>query len=359
MLIRKSHLRKISCVVLVSVIACLMPYHGASAEIKDVPTEHWAYQSVKLLVDKGYLGLYGDGTFQGTKAVDRYTLAMVVARLLNEIGTGRVGATPEDVELLRNLSGEFREELVLIASELQVFEKTMDEHDKARQVAQEDIAKLNFTQREMKAEVDKIISEIMKDQEKLDERITQVEGRLAQRISDTHELASTTDSSLRELATQVSTHETKFAQLEEDLSATVLRLSSLEPQVATMRKDLDSVSLAVSENTADIAVSKQAISELESRVLQLTSKTQEEGTSFTDELNALRGKTLSLEDALRSERSTRVSTYTSLESGLTTLSSDLAAFKGQTAKDLDGLRKENGLLKVLLGLVAVLGIVIK
>ncbi len=76
-------------------------------------------------------------------------------------------------------------------------------------------------------------------------------------------------------------------------------------------------------------------------------------------MNALRGKTLNLEDALRNERSARVSTYTSLESGLTTLSSDLAAFKGQTSKDLDGLRKENGFLKVLLGLVAVLGIVIK
>jgi chromosome segregation ATPase len=359
MLNGKLDLRIISCVVLVSLIACLMPYHGASAEIKDVSNDHWAYQSVKLLVDKGYLGLYGDGTFQGTKAVDRYTLAMVIARLLNEIDKGRVGATPEDVELLRKLSGEFREELVLIATELKIFEKAMGEHDKARQVMQEDIAKLNFTQREMKAEVDKIISEIMKDQQRLDGRITQVESRLAQRIDDTHQLASETHSGLRELGTQVNTHEMKVAQLEEDLSATVLRLTSLEPQVSAIRKDLDSVSLAVGEHAAEIALSQQAIAELDSRILQLTSRTQEEGTSFADELNALRGKTLSLEDTLKSERSARISTYTSLESGLATLSADVAAFKGQTSKDIDKLRKENGLLKVLVGLVAVLGIVIK
>ncbi|NLB74172.1 MAG: hypothetical protein GX795_09155 [Firmicutes bacterium] len=359
MLTGKSRLNTITFVVLASLVACLVPYHGASAEIKDVPKEHWAYQSVKLLVDKGYLGLYGDGTFQGTKAVDRYTLATVIARLLNEVGTGRVGATPEDVELLRKLSGEFREELVLIATELQVFAKTMDENDKARQVMQEDIAKLTFTQREMKGEVDKIISDIMRGQEKLDARITQVETKLAERIGDTHELALRTEAGLLELGTQVGTHGTKFAQLEEDLSATVLRLTSLEPQVAAIRKDLDSVSVAVSEHAAEITLSKQAVSELDSKVSQLTSKTEQEGTSFTDELNALRGKTLSLEDAFRNERTARISSYTSLESGLTTLSSDLAAFKGQTTKDLDKLRKENGLLKVLLGLVAVLGVVIK
>ncbi len=365
--LRRSRLSMISCVVLVSLIVYLIPCHSVSAEIKDVPQDHWAYQSVKLLVDKGYLGLYADGTFQGTRAVDRYTLAMVVARLLNEIGTGRIGATPEDVELLRALSGEFREELVLIASELEIFKNTLDEHEKAREVAQEDIAKLNFTQREMKAEVDKIIAEIVKEQESLASRITQVEGSLGQQISDARgdvsELASRTDSALRSLNQQVSAHvseyEAKSAQLEEGLGALVLRLNAIEPQVAVLKEDVDSISLAVSENALEIARSKQAISELDERVLRLTSRTEEEGASFTDELDALRQKTLSLEETLRTERGARVSTYTSLESGLSTLSTDLAAFKAQTAKDLDGLRKENGLLKVLLGLVAVLGIVIK
>jgi chromosome segregation ATPase len=359
MLTRKLRLPAVSCVVLVSLVVCLIPCRSEGAEIKDVPKEHWAYQSVKSLVDKGYLGLYGDGTFQGTKAVDRYTLAVVIARILNEIDSGRIGATPEDVELLRKLSGEFREELVLIASELEMFKKTLDEHDKARQVTKEDIAKLTFTQREMKAEVDKIISGIVKDTEKLDGRITQVESKMTERISVTHELASNTESRLKELEMQVNTHETKFAQLEEDLSATVLRLTSLEPQVADIRKDVDAVSLAVSEQAAEIATSKEAVSQLEADVLELASKTEGKDLSLTDDLNALSGKTLSLEEAIRSERSARVSTYSSLESGITSLSSDLAAYKAQTSKDLDGLRKENGLLKVLLGLVAVLGIVIK
>lgn len=360
MLSGKSCLHAISCVVLVALIVVgLVPCRVPAAEIKDVPREHWAYQSVKLLVDKGYLGLYGDGTFQGTKAVDRYTLAVVIARILSEVDSGRIGATPDDVELLRKLSGEFREELVLIASELEIFKKTINEHEKARQVAKEDIAKLTFTQREMKNEVDKIITEIMKDVEQLDGRVAFVETALSERIAETHELSKKTESDLGTLEKQVSTHETKVVQLEEDLSATVLRLTSIEPQVSSIRRDVDAVSRSVGEQAAEIESSKEAISRLEAGVLELRSKTQERDQALIDDLDALSGKTLSLEEALKSERNARVSTYTSLESGLTTLSSDLAAYKAQTSRDIDGLRKENGLLKVLLGLVAVLGVVIK
>jgi len=51
----------------------------------DVPSSHWAYKAVKLLIDKGYLQLYQDQTFQGDKPVDRYTMAIIVAKILNEI----------------------------------------------------------------------------------------------------------------------------------------------------------------------------------------------------------------------------------------------------------------------------------
>ncbi len=359
MLTKKSFLPAVSRILLISLIACLIPYHGAHAQIKDVSQEHWAYQSVKLLVDKGYLGLYGDGTFQGTKAVDRYTLAVVIARILNEIEAGRIGTTPEDVELLRKLSGEFREELVIIASESEMLKKSISEHDKAQQVIKEDIAKLTFTQREMKAEVDKIISDITKDVKKLDGRITQVDNTLSGKIADTEERTSKTEAGLMELGTQVNAHEVKFAQIEEDLSATVLRLTSLEPQVSGLQEDVDDISDTLKGQGAEIAASKESFSQLEGRIFELEGKTEAEGRDFTDELNSIRGKTLSMEDALRNERSARVSTYTSLESGLTSLSTDLAAHKAQTAKDITSLRKENGLLKVLLGLVAVLGIVIK
>ena len=51
---------------------------SAGEQISDVPESHWAYQGVKNGT-RGYLAVYEDGTFQGQKPVDRYTLASVVA----------------------------------------------------------------------------------------------------------------------------------------------------------------------------------------------------------------------------------------------------------------------------------------
>ena len=40
-------------------------------QIKDVPPDHWAYEAV---ASRGYLAVYEDGTFDGTRSVDRFTL---------------------------------------------------------------------------------------------------------------------------------------------------------------------------------------------------------------------------------------------------------------------------------------------
>ena len=75
--------------------------YAASNNPVDVPADHWAYKAVKALIDKGYLQLYQDQTFQGDKPVDRFTLATVVAKVLNEIAIGQVGTSREDVMTLQ------------------------------------------------------------------------------------------------------------------------------------------------------------------------------------------------------------------------------------------------------------------
>ena len=85
---------------------------AAEVQLSDVPESHWAYQGVKKLVQEGYLGVFEDGTFQGQKPVDRYTLASVVGNILIEMEKGQLGVTQADLDLLRKLSTEFRDELV-------------------------------------------------------------------------------------------------------------------------------------------------------------------------------------------------------------------------------------------------------
>ncbi len=63
----------------------------------DLPTDHWAYESVRNLAELGVLEGYPDGRFDGTRAVTRYELATVAARLLQFANDGTVPTASGDV----------------------------------------------------------------------------------------------------------------------------------------------------------------------------------------------------------------------------------------------------------------------
>lgn len=133
----------------------------------DVPPSHWAYQAVKQMIDKGYLQLYQDQSFQGDKPVDRFTLAVVVSKILNEIAAGRVAGTQEDVELLRKLTNEYWSELVEMNIKESRSSKRMESLSKQDQIFKEDLTqtmvlvqKLNAEQIALQKEAQRIIDEI-------------------------------------------------------------------------------------------------------------------------------------------------------------------------------------------------------
>ncbi|MDD2430324.1 MAG: S-layer homology domain-containing protein [Firmicutes bacterium] len=49
----------------------------------DVPKTHWAYESIMKILDSGLMEGYPDGSFRGQQAVDRYEMAVFVARLMD------------------------------------------------------------------------------------------------------------------------------------------------------------------------------------------------------------------------------------------------------------------------------------
>lgn len=63
----------------------------------DLPTDHWAYESVRNLAELGVLRGYPDGRFDGTRAVTRFEMATVAARLLQFASDGVVPTTSGDV----------------------------------------------------------------------------------------------------------------------------------------------------------------------------------------------------------------------------------------------------------------------
>lgn len=74
----------------------------------DVPKNHWAYQYVKSLADRGYLQGYPDGEFKGDRPMTRYEYAAIVYRALQN-------GAPVDADMGRSL-GEFGPEIEKVAS---------------------------------------------------------------------------------------------------------------------------------------------------------------------------------------------------------------------------------------------------
>jgi S-layer homology domain. len=132
----------------------------ADSNPTDVPPNHWAYKAVKLLIDKGYLQLYQDQTFQGDKPVDRYTLAVIVAKVLNEIASGQVGTNKDDMALIKSLTNEFRDEFVGVNSKNNIYMTKLDNLNKEQTVMQDDITRLTDEQLQLQKEAQQMISDI-------------------------------------------------------------------------------------------------------------------------------------------------------------------------------------------------------
>lgn len=113
--------------------------------IKDVKPGDPAYQAVKTLVEKGYLPLYEGGLFNGEKPVDRYTLASVIARLLSDLEEGKIHIQGTDAQILKDLTVEFRKELVLLSEATGNLKLRLDEAERTLLILKEDMAETLVT----------------------------------------------------------------------------------------------------------------------------------------------------------------------------------------------------------------------
>ncbi|HEY3413392.1 MAG TPA: S-layer homology domain-containing protein [Armatimonadota bacterium] len=65
-------------------VAAIATAH-AQAPFADVPKDHWAYEAVSTLSQRGYMLGYPSGSFDGKKAMTRYEFAVAIARLLPQL----------------------------------------------------------------------------------------------------------------------------------------------------------------------------------------------------------------------------------------------------------------------------------
>lgn len=229
---------------------------GAGEHISDVPESHWAYQGVKKLVQEGYLAVYEDGTFQGQRPVDRYTLASVVGKMLVEIEKGQLGVTQEDLELLRKLSTEFRDELVRWYNEKQELVDAVADTQKRVQVMDDTITRVIDTMEQEDAATRQAL------QEQASAILAEI-GAVKQGLADTTARLEATDSSLTE---QVTLQGVQLRQVEDELA---LQGAALEATASTLAETETSVQAnteKLKDHARQLAVQGDALADLEEAV---------------------------------------------------------------------------------------------
>ncbi|RQD73588.1 MAG: S-layer homology domain-containing protein [Halanaerobium sp. MSAO_Bac5] len=121
-------LKKITlAVAIVLILALTLPAFGLS--LTDVPADHWAYSAIEELIETGIVEGYPDGEYKGQRTMNRYEMAIMVNRALENIAA-------EQEELAEGLTMGQAEDTAAIVQSL--LEKNLGEgltYNQASEVA--------------------------------------------------------------------------------------------------------------------------------------------------------------------------------------------------------------------------------
>ncbi len=91
-------------VLLAALLSLMLVAPALAQPFADVPTDHWAYDAIAELAAKGLIEGYPDGAFRGDRAMTRYEMAMVVARLLARIEAIKIPPLPPDLARTKDVA---------------------------------------------------------------------------------------------------------------------------------------------------------------------------------------------------------------------------------------------------------------
>ncbi len=116
--------------LIMSLLCCIMLGFGvawAASAYDDVPADHWAYNALDYLTQRGVLEGYPDGFFKGDRTLTRYEFAQAIARLLDTIEAGNVD---EQIKIMADtLRAEFSDQLAAINAKIDGMTGQMNDMD--------------------------------------------------------------------------------------------------------------------------------------------------------------------------------------------------------------------------------------
>ncbi len=131
----------------------------AQTAMKDVAPDHWAYQAVRELADKGLITGYPDGSFLGKRTLTRYEMATIIQRLLAHVQQMQpatppapaptppapapeappAGVSAADLAEVRRLVDEFKVELTVIGTDLKDVKDRLDALEQKHSALEEQV----------------------------------------------------------------------------------------------------------------------------------------------------------------------------------------------------------------------------
>jgi hypothetical protein len=112
----------------VALAAFAAPAFAAINPFMDVPINHWAYDAIGQLAARGVLSGYPDGTYKGKQPTTRYEMASALARGLSLVDMTK--ASKQDVEMLKKLVVEFKDELDALGARVDEFDERIGKFEK-------------------------------------------------------------------------------------------------------------------------------------------------------------------------------------------------------------------------------------
>lgn len=118
---------------LATVLVVLFVFSGiaGATEYEDLPRGHWAYDSVKRLHEAGVIDVFPDGEFKGEVLLTRYDLAVTTDKAIQYLVRNVEHMNREQAksiaDLVSQLLGEFRNELLVMALDVRQLEMQLAE----------------------------------------------------------------------------------------------------------------------------------------------------------------------------------------------------------------------------------------
>ena len=355
----KRFLAAVSIVLVVALTASVAI--AAPAVVTDVPKDHWAYEAVTLLVNKGYMGVYESGQFRGDDNVSRYLLAFVAARLLRDVESGRTTLTDDDMRVVRELSVNLREQLAVVTGRLSELEKATADAASDAAIAREDVARgaagTKALQDELAARAAAIDEQLRKIKDDVAARTSASDQKLTALYADSKQQMAAGDEAVRqEVAQQLAVVSAKADSVQASA------LAAVEGE-ARSRRDLESrMTLSIDGlRLADEAQIGQLSLRLDEAVAAIASaRTWAEGAIASNRAwaeAAIASNKAWAEKAIADEVAARQSAVASLQSAQDemaesmrkSLDSGLAGEQAARDKDLADLRADLASLSAVQG----------